>query len=260
MTDRSGFMRLTFKWWVVVGLVAGTAGAATWLAWPAVPAAGPFTDHRHTQEGTEFAYSVYCPEPDRLSRRYPLVVFLHGYGDRGPLGNQNYLKVGLPYIVRLMHRQGKAADFIAVFPQSQCGHWDPYSVEARAVDSIRRKVEEEFPVDRRRVYLTGISNGGCGVWNVALTLPGRWAAIAPVCGDFPEGNAQALASVPCWAFHGTGDEVIPVEPQRRAVRELVAAGGDARLTEFPDVDHAVWGKVYLRPDLYKWLFSKTLKD
>lgn len=107
-----------------------------------------------------------------------------------------------------------------------------------------------YPVDRTRVYLTGLSVGGYGAWRLASAYPELFAALVPVCGGGDPDRACTLEEVPTWAFHGAKDEVVPPSESVRMVEALEQCGGDVRLTLYPDLAHNAWTRTYANMELY----------
>jgi predicted esterase len=213
--------------------------------------------------GDDSQYTVFVPYGYTGENPCPLILFLHGAGDAGTEGD-NYLKVGLPVAVEA-HKD--AFDFVAVFPQGRKGYWTPGSWDGRRALAILERVEREYNVDRRRVYLTGLSSGGAGVWALAAGDPGRWAAIAPVSsGGSDAATALRIARIPCWCFQNSNDEMTPPAGARAMIAALRRAGGMLKYTESfypgttPAEKHNAWGRAYEGPALYDWLLRHRLGD
>ena len=115
-------------------------------------------------------------------------------------------------------------------------------------------VERDYRVNPGRVYLTGLSSGGTGVWDLAAAYPRRWAAIVPVA-SFPQnpGQASLIKGIPCWCFHDRYDGGCSVEKVRAMIAALRAAGGRPKYTEYLDVNHGAWDRAYNAPELFDWL-------
>ncbi len=227
---------------------------------PAPPATG-FLFKTLTVDKTTYAYSVYVPPEYTAERAWPVILFLHGAGERGEDGLVQ-TEVGIGTAIR-RHRDLIPA--IVVMPQCRPGQaWvgDMANMALACLDATTR----EYRVDPQRVYLTGLSLGGHGSWMIAAEQPTRFAAVVPVCGFVDRGDgasqaakiAQRLAKVPIWCFHGEADRVVPVEHSRKMVDELRKAGADVRYTEVPGVGHDVWNPAYENPELWKWLFAQRL--
>lgn len=191
----------------------------------------------------------YWTEP---GRRWPLVLFLHGRGERG-----TDLHRVRTYGIAKVVEETPTADYIAISPQCPLTHEWP-----DLIDTLGRLLDQattHLPVDGDRVYLTGLSMGARGGWLLAVTQPARFAALALICGRIPTADflerVVVLKDKPIWVFHGAKDPVVPVENSEKIVAALQAAGGQPRLTIYPDADHDAWTATYNNPELYTWLFS-----
>lgn len=196
-------------------------------------------------------YLVQLPKDyGRDDREWPLVVFLHGSGERGT-DLQKVAVHGPPKLAA----QGREFPFILVSPQCPEGGW----WQALQVDAFVEQLSRRYRVDPKRVYLTGLSMGGFGTWDAATLNPGRYAAIAPVCGggEYPPLIvAQRLKQMPVWAFHGAKDPVVPPQNSQERVDAINAAGGHAKLTLYPEAGHDSWTETYANPAFYDWLLSQ----
>lgn len=190
----------------------------------------------------------YDAEPDR---QWPLLLFLHGAGERGD--SLEAVTVHGPVRER---RAGRDLPFVIVSPQVPAGErWTPGRVAA-ALDGALAA----YRIDPARVYLTGLSMGGFGTWEAIQKMPERFAAAVPVCGGGLPLGLDAAAGVPVWAFHGAMDPVVPIEMSVGMVRALRNAGGDVRFTVYPDAGHDSWSETYADPEVYAWLLSHRLGD
>lgn len=234
-----------------------------------------FLERAVVVDGTSHRYRVFVPRGEAGAPR-PVILFLHGSGERGS-DNRKQTAVGLGPAVA-----ARQADFpaIVVFPQApEDSNWsgDVAATTMRMLDAVIA----EFGGDRDRIYLTGLSRGGYGVFELALAYPDRFAALVPVCGglrapahradlyveavgDGPDPYADAAARLretPIWAFHGAKDDVVPPANSRLIVAALVGAGGrDVRYTEFPDANHNAWDAAYAHAPLWQWLWKQRLSD
>ena len=121
------------------------------------------------------------------------------------------------------------------------------------------EVVNQNAVDKHRIYLTGLSMGGFGTWDWACAYPGRFAAIAPVCGGGDVMFADELKYIPVWAFHGQDDPVVPVKRTTEMVEAVNKNGRNAKMTIYPGIGHDSWKKAYADDELYKWLLEHTRK-
>ena len=192
-------------------------------------------------------------------RRWPLILFLHGAGERGD-DIELVKKHGIPKVAEAAQQTGKDFPFIAVSPQ--CPRYSAWNQQEDAVLGLLDEIVARYAVDTQRVYLTGLSMGGFGTYYIALNHPERFAAIVPICGGlmwyagFDE-RAVALRDMPVWVFHGAKDDTVPVEDSREAVEALRAVGNDVRFTVYPEAKHDSWTETYNNPELYAWLLSHS---
>lgn len=233
----------------------------------AEPEAG-FLKRQVEVEGETFAYQVFVPDDWTDGRRWPVILFLHGAGERGSDGIEQ-TEVGLaPAIRRNPHRFAA----IVVMPQCRKGVWwnDPL-MEKQAMEALRQSMQE-WNGDESRVYLTGLSMGGYATFYFGAKYSDRFAALVPICGgivpprqDPPAGNpaapyrqtAENISHIPIWIFHGDADPVVPVSESRKMREQLEGLHTEVRYTEYPGVGHNSWDKAYAEPDLIPWLLSKS---
>jgi predicted peptidase len=232
---------------------------------------GGFVERSVTVDGVAHRYQVFVPATTAGGRKPPVVLFLHGSGERGS-DNRKQTEVGIGAYVR---RHMDTFPAIVVFPQApENAEWNQLHTVAMAqLDAAIG----EFGGDRDRISLTGLSMGGFGAWDYALREPERYAALVPICGGLvapgrPSMNVAAVAgeadpyaaaarplrNVPTWIFHGAKDDVVPPGFSRRMAVALKEAGAkDVRYTEFPDAGHNSWDAAYLdTPELWTWLFAQ----
>ncbi len=225
--------------------------------------------------GDTLPYRILLPKNYASGKRYPLLLFLHGAGERGR-DNALQLTHGASLFIRPDVRAKYPA--IVVFPQCpkdqywasvvrepQRQHWDfplwetPGAPMALLLEWLDALVQQER-VDARRLYVAGLSMGGMGTFELLARQPHRFAAAIPICGG---GNALAVPlyarHTALWVFHGDADAVVPVALSRKMVQAIRAAGGRVRYTEYANVNHDSWTPAFAEPDLLKWLFSQRLK-
>lgn len=192
-------------------------------------------------------YLLFLPDGYGGKRQqWPLILFLHGLGQCG--NDLEKVKVhGPPKIVE----NQRDFPFIVVSPQCPEGQWWSNDVLIGLLDEVVSK----YAVDDEQVYLTGLSMGGFGTWNLACAYPDRFAAIAPICGGGNPIEARHLKNVPVWAFHGAKDNVVPLKQSEEMVNAIKGRGGDAKLTVYPDAGHDSWTKTYNNEELYEWFLK-----
>ncbi len=196
-------------------------------------------------------YLLYLPEDySQHGQKWPLVLFLHGSGERGD--DINLVKRhGPPMLVS----KGKQFPFILLSPQ--CPEGERWSVES--LDKLLNKVEAEFNIDLSRVYITGLSMGGYGTWKMLKAFPDRFAAAVPISGGGSTDFICELKDEPIWVFHGKKDKVVPIEEDERMVKALKACGSGIKFTIYPDAGHNAWTRTYNNPEVYEWMLSKVRK-
>jgi predicted peptidase len=203
-------------------------------------------------------FLLYVPKGyDAEGEALPLLLFLHGAGERGK-GGEDLQRVAIHGPPK-QAKAGKELPFIVVSPQAPprdgwqgiIGAWQP-----EVLNQLLDRIEQELNVDKSRVYLTGLSMGGYGSWRLAAATPDRFAAVIPICGGGePDKWAESLAKVPIWAFHGAKDEVVPLARSQEMVDAVKQAGGDIKFTIYPEARHDSWTATYDDPDVYKWLLE-----
>lgn len=199
-------------------------------------------------------YLLYLPaDYDKGDKKWPLIMFLHGAGERG-----NNLEVVKKHGPPKMIAQGKSFDFIIVSPQCPNDMWWPEKTDL--LITLLDEIEAKYKVDTDRVYLTGMSMGGFGTWTLAIEYPNRFAAIAPICGGSERYLGYRLKKVPVWAFHGAKDNTVPLVRSQEMVDAVKKAGGDAKLTVYPEAEHDSWTETYNNPELYQWFLSHKISD
>lgn len=241
-------MRLSALLAAVTALI-GPASMAQPSAKPTGLAAGFSPGEIKTSDGLTRRYALFVPAQFDRAKRWPLVVFLHGSGESGDDGVRQ-TRVGLgPFLTK--HRD--RVPFLALFPQAK--GWFRGG-EAKAVLEEIAAVEREYPVDPERIYLTGISMGGFGTWEISMLRPDLFAAIVPICGGGPVEGAANIARMPTWAFHGAKDDRVPVDLSRKLVDALKTAGAQPKYTEYPNGNHFIWDQAYATKGLFGWLLSQ----
>lgn len=201
----------------------------------------------------DYKYLLHIPDNTELMEDglLPLIVFLHGAGERG--SDVELVKVhGPPKIVE----NQPMFPFAVLSPQCKTGEWwDP-----RSLSMLLDEIIKNFPIDRGRIYLTGLSMGGRGTWDWAMYSPGRFAAIAPICGWGEPFMAHKLKNIPSWVFHGALDQVVPVQESSDMVNALKAQQNEeVKFTVYPEANHDSWTASYNNPKLYEWFLRHRLE-
>ena len=199
-----------------------------------------------------FGYVKYLPKDFDEGKKYPLVFFLHGAGERG-----DDLDVACRHgFMKYVREEDAEYPFIIVAPQCPTGKfWGCYT---ESLIAFLDYVCETLPVDRDRVYLTGLSMGGTGTWMLAMAAPERFAAIAPVCGSGIYWYGEALVKTPIMIYHGDCDETVPIENSIEMLRSVNKRGGNAQIKVLYGVKHGAWREAYKGDELYTWLLSHKL--
>ena len=233
----------------------GLLGLAFTLASLPVQAQTPAQTHEdYTAEvalKVHYPYLLSLPEGYAADpqKKWPLIVFLHGAGERGD--NLDLLmKHGPPKLIGA----GQKFPAVVVSPQvAPHAIWNPHGVKA-LTDDIMRK----YRIDADRVYLTGISMGGFGTWETAMEYPDVWAAIMPICGGAGVRfvMAERIKHIPEWIFHGAKDPVVDPAFSKRMYDLLTKMGAQVKFTLYPEAQHDCWTATYDNPEVWKWLFEQ----
>ena len=220
------------------------------------------------EKGETLNYRLMVPKDYSPSgtEKYPLVLFLHGAGERGD-DNSKQLVHGTKEFAKDENRQKFPCFVIA--PQCPDGkkwsevdwsadtHKQPEeSISLKLTRELMASLEKEFRIDTKRLYVTGLSMGGYGTWDLVSRTPDVFAAAIPVCGGGDETQAERLTKLPIWVFHGDKDTAVKPERSRRMVEAIKKAGGSPKYTEYPNVGHDSWSKTYSNPDVIAWLFAQ----
>ncbi|MDE6277441.1 MAG: alpha/beta fold hydrolase [Muribaculaceae bacterium] len=222
-------------------------------------------------QGDTLRYRLLEPESLEPGKSYPLVVFLHGAGERGS-DNALQLTHGAQMWLNPVNRERYPA--YVLMPQCPSdAYWaytarpedftpermpvdlEPAQITEAVIQLISRLIEDKS-VDADRIYLMGLSMGGMATYDLAIRYPELFAAAVPICGTVNPSRLVAAAGVPFRIYHGDADPVVPVEGSREAYRALRVAGADVDLIEFPGVGHGSWNPAFTDPAFFPWLFSQ----
>lgn len=196
-------------------------------------------------------YLLYLPKDYDAKSDWPLLLFLHGAGERGT--DLNLVKKhGPPKLIE----EGKEFPFVVVSPQCpENSRWD-----IDALIGLLDSITEELNIDRSRIYVTGLSMGGNGTWRLASEIPHRLAAIIPICGWGDPFAACLMGKLPVWTFHGAKDNVVPISYTDALVNQLKLCGGVVEYTVYPEAGHDSWTATYNNPAIYEWLLKHSLNN
>lgn len=238
---------------VFVSLAAGFSG----------PHSAPA--HVYLQGNDTLRYRLFIPE--KHDTLLPLLLFLHGAGERG-YDNEKQLIHGSRFLDSALQQKHPC---IVLAPQCPPGkrwvevswklpaHTQPEqpSDAFRLLLPLLDSLVKNLPVDTNRIYVTGLSMGGFGTWELLQRYPNKFAAAAPVCGGGDETKAKTIAHIPVWAFHGAKDKVVIPDRSRNMIKAMKKAGGKPKYTEYATLQHNSWDSTYTNSKLYDWLFAQS---
>ncbi|MCX6285363.1 MAG: prolyl oligopeptidase family serine peptidase [Bacteroidetes bacterium] len=229
-----GFILVSFTLLISSGMLAQTSA-----------------NHFSASRVVKMDYLLYLPSAYNIDKqaKFPLVLFLHGSGESGSdlnLVNKN----GLPKLIS----EGKEFPFVVVSPQCPASEssWD-----SRILKLLLEDIIANYRIDTNRLYLTGLSIGGWGTWDMAFRYPGLFAAIAPVCGFFDYILSDEFRSTPVWIFHGAKDDVVPADRAISMFEAVRKQGGEVKITIYPEANHDSWTETYNNPELYRWFLQHS---
>ena len=202
------------------------------------------TDFRFTKN-----YGYVLQSPERAKNKKPLIVFLHGSGERGT--DTELLKVHGPLKYTKTHK----LDAYVLAPQ--CPENETWDTEV--LYSLIQKIQKDNNIDSERIYLTGMSMGGWGTFNLAFAHPELFAAVVPVCGFVNRWEMNSVCNIktiPTHIYHGLLDDVVTVDYSINVYKKLKACNGNVELTIFDDANHDSWSRVYDNPEIYDWMLRQ----
>ena len=224
-------------------------------------------------EGQTLLYRLYVPKDYDAKKKYPLILFLHGAGERG---NDNERQLTHAQVLRFVSDEVAAQHpCILVAPQCPADQWwgdillgpkkPPAKTAAPSVNplvlagALLDSLEKKYSIDPERRYVTGLSMGGFGSYTLCLARPDYFAAAVPICGGTDTARAKKMAGVVFWIFHGGADTTVNPDESRNVAKALGAAGAKGKYTEYFGVGHDSWSRAYNEPGLVEWLFSQSRK-
>lgn len=216
------------------------------------------------------SYRLLKPAKVEKDETYPLVIFLHGAGERGD-DNTAQLKHGVGSFASEARRKKSPCFLIAPqVPRNRSwveggktkkgdGKGDASRQASEPGKLVLELIEQsckDLPIDKKRIYLTGLSMGGYGTWGLLARKPELFAAGIPICGGGSPASAEKLTKIPIWVFHGDKDTAVPVARSREMIEAIKKAGGSPKYTEYPGVGHDSWTKTYADNKVLDWLFDQ----
>ena len=228
-----------------------------------------FSKEKFVRGNDELLYRFFVPDKynQNEAEEYPLVLFLHGAGERG---NDN--EIQLNYVDEIFGTsdfQKQHPSFVLVPQCPENKRWvevdwslmrhdqpemmsEPLTLTMSLLYTVLRK----YNIDTNRIYVVGLSMGGYGTWDVISRFPYLFAGAIPICGGGDENQAAKLVDIPIWVFHGTTDKVVPVERSRNMVEAITVKGGRLKYTEYPNRGHLVWNAAFATNGIWDWLFEQ----
>lgn len=192
-------------------------------------------------------YLIRYPSGYVSGQRYPVLFFFHGAGTRG---NDINKLINNPFFTHI--GQVQPFPFIVIAPQCTENTW--FDVFEKLQALLSAVAVSDF-CDKTRIYAIGASMGGYATWQLGMSMPDLFAAIVPICGGGMYWNAERLKSTPVWAFHGEKDPVVLVEETKKMVTAVKKAGGNAKMTLYPEAAHDAWTETYRNSEVFRWLLS-----
>jgi predicted peptidase len=236
-------------------VVAGCGGLNMSAANTGAPAGTGFSVREVVVDGAPHKYGLFVPHAYTANKPTPAIVFLHGLLEGGSDG-VTAMKKGLSSAIAT-----RAGTFpaIAIFPQSG-GDWTGPVREKLAL-AVLDDVQAHYAVDRDRVVLTGLSNGGYGTWHIGANNPTRFSALVPIAGQADFESVPKLSRIPIWCFHNSGDIFVNVGAARDMVAQIRAAGSTSvQYTEFQAFGHGGWDEVYQDPKMLDWMLAQRISS
>ncbi len=243
-------------WLAIVGLAAVTAS----LQAQEEPSPGKQVAQKlisAADSSSSLGYWLFLPKDYGADkdREWPVMLFLHGAGERGE--DLKAVKVhGPPKLVD----QRPDFPFILISPQCPKEHFWSGDVQQYLLAELLDDVMRRFKVDRQRVTITGLSMGGFGTWEMTARNPQVFSAAVPICGRGDPSSGPKLKSIPFWVFHGAKDFGVPLRYSETMVEVVKNAGGNAKLTVYPEAGHDSWTETYNNNAVFDWMLEQRNKQ
>jgi len=209
------------------------------------------------KSGLVLPYRLYVPTTYTVDKPLPIVLTLHGSGERG---SDNVSQISANELAMLWAADSNQTKYPSFVVAPQCpanGSWWSSGNEIKTVIELLDSLGREFSLNPNKLYVAGLSMGGFGAWGLIATYPNKFAAAVPICGGGDTSKAVLLKSTPIWAFHGASDPLVPVAGSQQMIAAIKKAGGTPKYTEYPGVGHDSWVKALREPELVPWLFSQS---
>lgn len=198
----------------------------------------------------EFDYLLYLPTGYEKNKKYPLIIFLHGAGERG----DDLLKLKAHSIPKIFDGD---VNYQAIVVSPQCKQNTTWTSQIEKIYAFISFIIEKYNVDKDAVTITGVSMGGFGVWQTIMDYPQLFSAAAPICGGGMAWRADVIRDLPIRIYHGEKDESVDVFYSKDLYRSLIRNNAkDVELFLYPNVGHNVWNQAYEETDLIQWLISQ----
>ena len=246
------------KWWLRFVL----GGMALFVAAPGLAVENSALDKYWTDDAMRVPYRAIVTPGREDGERLPLVVFLHGDWQDGTDNESQLGGYGNGSMKLIDRALDSHVPFVYIAPETTGAYWPAARIASVVRDALKR-----FPIDPRRVILTGISDGATGAWDALKAWPACFAAAVPMSGMTETSGLATIVDVPQWIFHGGKDNDTDIETgyggemvgSRAIVRALRAMGGKPRYTEYPEEEHVIWHHAYATPDLLGWMLNQRLR-
>lgn len=232
-----------------------------------------YEKHLHINGNDTLPWRILLPEDYDVSKKYPLIFFLHGAGERGS-DNEKQLVHGGKLFLKNENRNDYPA--IVVFPQCpQNSFWSAIdfktendkrvftfnpegkpTIAMKLAQELLTKIIESYPVNKKKIYVGGLSMGGMGTFEIVARNPDLFAAAFPICGGGEPSSASKLKKIKWWVFHGGKDDVVPPSYSEIMVDAMKNEKVSVKFTLYPEANHNSWDPAFAEPELLSWLFAQ----
>jgi predicted peptidase len=208
----------------------------------------------HLGADKKLPYRLFVPQNYDKNRKYPLVLFLHGLGEKGTDNNKPLNNKAQGAMVFVSAKNQAENPCFMVVPQAESGWWPDY---IPSLAQLMADLPKEFSIDTDRLYVTGLSFGGTGTWHIIVRHPKLFAAAVPICGAGEANMASTIVGLPVWNFHTADDPTMKVQGSRVMIEAIRKAGGAPYYTEYAKGGHgSAWTRAFQEPNLVTWLMAQ----